>query len=137
MNRLLVLVLRLLTLALIVLGGCQATVQTPKRTVRARVTLYDSYHDKYGSRIAMTNKLRAIEGRTMAAPSAIAFNTRVTLPLLAGIVGNGKFNIEDRGSALEKAYRRGQLRLDVYVANRKKCRQLGVSLPEVMEATIE
>ena len=130
----------LLVLALIGLAvaGCETTAPVSAlRKVKARVTFYNKHEDKFGSRIAMTSAFRACEGRTMAAPRVLPFNTRVMVPQLVGIVGDGKFNIEDRGGALESAYRHGQLRLDVYVASRAKFRRLKYEMSEYMEAIIE
>ena len=118
--------------------GCQSASNTAaKRTIRARVTFYHPHEDHYGSRIAMTKRFRAQEGRTMAAPKVLPFQTHVVVPQLNGIVGDGSFNIEDRGGALERYYRRGQLRLDVYVASRRKMRRLEYGMPEYMEVVIE
>jgi hypothetical protein len=104
----------------------------------ARVTYYHKSEDRRnGSRIAMTSHFRALEGRTMAAPSVVPFRASVLVPQLNGIVGNGQFTIEDRGSALEKAYRQGELRLDIYVASRKKMNWCKAHLPEVMAVIMQ
>lgn len=103
---------------------------------RARVTFYDPHEDRFGSRIAIGGRAR--EAVTMAAPSVIPFGARVRVPLLAGHVGDGSFLIQDRGTALEKAYfRHGVLRLDVYVASRSKRRHLQFAMPEYMDAEIQ
>jgi hypothetical protein len=114
--------------------SCAPLPHCPPKTM-ARITFYGPHEDHFGSRIAIGG--RAHEGTTMASPKAIAFNTSVSVPALAGVVGNGCFVIQDRGSALEKAYRHGQLRLDVYVASRKRLRQLKYGEPEYMEAEIQ
>ncbi len=114
--------------------ACAPLPPSTTKTV-ARVTFYDRHEDRFGSRIAIGG--RAHEGTTMAAPAVIPFGTPVTVPALDGVVGDGCFVIQDRGTALEKAYRRGQLRLDVYVASRKKLRQLKYGEPEYMEAEIK
>jgi hypothetical protein len=117
------------------LTGCETTSAKAPRHVRARVTFYNPHEDKYGSKIAIGG--RAHEGTTMAAPSCMPFGLQVNVPQLRGHVGTGNFVIQDRGSALEKAYRRGQLRLDVYVSTRAKLAQCRRGLPEYMEATIQ
>ncbi len=81
---------------------------------------------------------RAHEGTTLAAPQVIPFNTVVEIPGLRGVVGCcGHFVIQDRGSALEKAYRHGELRLDAYVKTRKRVHQLQYGEPEWMEVEFE
>lgn len=125
----------LTALAALCLCSCAEVPQQPRsKTVRARVTFYSKHEDKYGSRIAIGG--RAKEGLTVAAPRALAFGTKVSLPQVNGIVGNGHFEIQDRGSALEKAYRHGQLRIDIYVASMARMRSLGRTMPEYMEAEL-
>lgn len=119
------------------LPGCKTPPVTsaPVSSIRARVTIYNPYEDRFHSRVAIGGRAR--EGVTMAAPSAFAFGSKVTVPQLSGVVGNGQFIVEDRGTALERAYRHGQIRLDVYVSTRSKLRQLKYELPEFMDATVE
>lgn len=121
---------------LVVLLLCSCAPLTPcSHKTMVRVTFYGPHEDRFGSRIAIGGRAR--EGVTMAAPAAIPFFKQVCVPQLAGRVGQGNFVIQDRGSALEKAFRHGQLRLDVYVTSRKRLRQLQYELPEYMEAEIK
>jgi 3D (Asp-Asp-Asp) domain-containing protein len=123
-------------LALIGVSLCSCATQSPgnrhprnPKSQTARVTFYNPHEDRFGSRVAIGG--RAHEGTTMAAPAAIPFGTHVSVP------GLGEFVVQDRGSALEKAYRRGELRLDVYVATRKRMRQLQYGMPEYEEVEIQ
>lgn len=122
--------------ALFALTACQTRVKNygaEKRTVSgvqckkimARVTFYHPHEDKWGSRIASSNG-RAKEGRTIAAEKAFPFYQKIQIESLAGKVGDGHFNVEDRGTAVEKRKAsRGQYPVfDVFVQNRKKMKQL-------------
>lgn len=123
-------------LLLCCLSGCETIhVAGHHQRFRPRVTFYSPHEDRFGSRIAIGG--RAHEGRTMAAPSALPFHQHVNVPGLKGVVGNGHFEIQDRGTALEQAYQHGQLRLDIYVASRAKLNRLKRNQPEYMEATFE
>jgi 3D (Asp-Asp-Asp) domain-containing protein len=117
------------------LCSCAPLPPSTPKTTKARVTVYDRFEDKFGSRIAIGGRAR--EGTTAAAPATIPFGTQVNVPALAGVVGTGHFNVQDRGSALEKAYRHGELRLDIYVASRAKLRRLSHTLPEFMEVSFQ
>ncbi len=119
---------------LLLLVSCEVPRPTPTPII-ARVTFYHPHEDKWGSRIATGGRAR--EGWTMAAPRVVPFSTKVVAPLLNGVVGTGHFNVEDRGGALERYYRKGQLRLDVYVDSRRRCKWLGSHLPEFMPVILE
>lgn len=125
----------LVTLALLLCFTSCATPHPKPSKQLARVTYYDAHEDRFGSKLAIGG--RAHEGWTMAAPSVIPFHKWVTVPDLKGVVGKGVFEIQDRGTALERAYRRGELRLDVFVANRAKLRMCKNYLPETMEVIIQ
>lgn len=114
----------------LLLGGCVPTMPLHYHYITvARVTYYCQYEDRFGSRTACGGRAR--EGLTLAAPKVIPFGTPVVIP------GLGSFTCQDRGRALEKAYRHGQLRLDIYVASRARLRRLQFGMPEYMEAEIE
>lgn len=121
----------------VILTGCESgyALRSNAKKAYARVTFYNPHEDRFGSRVACGG--RAHEGETMAAPAVFAFDTRVNVPALCGHVGNGNFVIQDRGTALERAYRRGQLRLDVYVASRAKMARLCHDMPEYMEVEMQ
>lgn len=101
----------------------------------ARVTIYNKHEDRWHDRIASSSKARAKEGLTIAAEKSFAFGTRILIPLLRGIVGSGSYIVQDRGSAVEerKASRGRCPVFDVYVASRKRMKQLVRMLPEYMD----
>jgi 3D (Asp-Asp-Asp) domain-containing protein len=116
--------------AVFLLSGCAVTPH--KHALRARITFYNAHEDKYGSRIAAGG--RAVEGRTVAAAKVIPFGTCVEIPKLAGIVGDGKFVVEDRGRDVERAKAgHGLPVIDVFVASRRQYRRCRDYCDPVME----
>lgn len=130
----------------LVLASCsdmpvKATYKAVKQGF-ARVTVYDPFEtDKvrirrhwrrvcWGRRTSLG--VRAIEGVTLAAPARMPFGTKVVIPKLKGLVGDGKFIVQDRG----KLERDGG-RLDVFVNNHRKRNWLAKILPEYLEYYIE
>ena len=107
----------------------------------ARVTFWDPSQDKWGSRVACPDTHRAREGVTVAAHSTIPFGTVVQIPGLKGIVGNGQFEVQDRGSAVNKRtaetrYGKSAEVIDVYVTSRYKRQKLMKQVPDYLEVTI-
>jgi len=114
-----------------------ASCTTPSPRVSpavARVTFYCPKEDKWGSRIASSKRARAKEGLTIAAERAFPFGTRVHIPRLWGIVGDGHFVVQDRGTAVQarKASYGSVPVFDIYVASRKKMKRLLGTLPDYL-----
>lgn len=126
----------LLTGVALCLVGCAVAPPSTGRD-KARITFYSRGEDKYGSRIATGGRAR--EGRTVAAAKTIPFGTGITIPALAGFVGNGNFVVEDRGTAVtrERASRGQAPVIDVYCSSPAKRRYLSRILPEYMEVMYE
>lgn len=126
----------ILSLAALSLASCAAPVVKDK-TFPARVTVYNAHEDKYGSHIAMGG--RAHEGVTVAAEHAFAFGTKLTIPAIAGKIGDGHFVVQDRGSAVEtrKASHGALPVFDVFVASPRLYRWCKYHLPPVMDVTLE
>ncbi len=78
--------------------------------------------------------LRAIEGITLAAPKQIPFGTRVSFPQLRGVVGTGKFVVQDRGAGASILH--SPEWFDVFVDNKQRMKQF-MRLPEFLEYEIE
>tara|TARA_R110002167_G_scaffold214175_3_gene418952 strand:- start:10376 stop:10813 length:438 start_codon:yes stop_codon:yes gene_type:complete len=89
-------------------------------TIRARITYYHPYQDKWGSQVADPKTRRAKEGITVAAHPDFSFGTKVTIPKLKGKVGDGTFIVQDRGSwVTKKKASKGKCYVfDVYVDSR-------------------
>ena len=103
------------------------------RTVRARVTYYEPRSCPYGN-VTSTGRF-ATEGVTVAVdPRVIPYGSRVRIPALDGLVGDGWFLAQDTGSAVKsrKASRHWGSRapvVDVYVASARKLRQVEKAVP--------
>lgn len=73
-----------------------------KNHITARITYYNGIGDGFGNKVACSAKIRAKEGTTVAAHSNFKFFSQIEIPRLKGIVGDGKFIVQDRGSAVQK-----------------------------------
>jgi len=69
--------------------------------IKVRLTFYHNHEDAYGSRVAMDPSIRAEEGVTVAAHPDFDFGSLIYIPELAGVLGNGQFIVQDRGSAVK------------------------------------
>ena len=85
-----------------------------------RITYYHPYQDKWGNRVACPSTSRAIQGVTVAAHPDFPFGTKIYIPELRGVIGNGVFIVQDRGSAITKkrASQGKSYVFDVYVENK-------------------
>ena len=109
----------LLAWALFSLIGCETPnpkhqlASTPRKM---RVTFYHKF-EQGGNHTSLG--VRPKEGVTVAADPRISFHTPVEIPRLAGIVGDGNFTVQDRGSAIKGDH------LDIYIEarNRKDARR--------------
>ena len=92
--------------------------------MRARITYYHRFQDKFGNKVAMDTHAKAVEGVTVAAHPVFKFGTRVYIPELRGVVGSGEFTVQDRGSAVtaKQASKYKTFVFDIYVeAPSRKC----------------
>ena len=115
-------------------GYARVTFYNPFETDRVRVKKGRHYAWRYmrwGRRTA--SGVRAMQGITLAAPKAIPFGTRVVIPKLAPLVGNGTFCVQDRGGGVSRF---GQEWLDVFVDNKSTMQRLATMLPEYLEYQI-
>jgi 3D (Asp-Asp-Asp) domain-containing protein len=106
----------------------------------ARVTLYNKHEDKYGDRIAASNRRRAKVARTVAAESCcFPFGTKVFFPALAGFIGSGVFTVEDRGSAVErrKASHGKCPVIDIYAGTKRQMKHWAAVIPPYLEYEIK
>lgn len=100
--------------------GCSTTERphSYKNHIKARVTYYHKYEDKFGAKVAMPSVKRAQEGITVAARRKFPFGTGFFIPDLKNwIKSTGKVLVQDRGSAVEKlkASRKQAEVIDVYI----------------------
>ena len=96
--------LLLLICVSVMLNACAvaSTHNTSANGIRARITIYHKYEDKYGSKLACSKALRAKEGVTVAASKKYPFGTSLYIPELNKIIGDGHFTVQDRGTAIER-----------------------------------
>lgn len=131
-------------------AGCADMPQArPNKTGKARVTLYHPYerdrvlvkkgrHKRYrwvcwGRKTS--SGCKATEGVTVAAPSWVPFGTRVSIPALKGVVGNGSFVVQDRGDGVRRLHTNEWF--DVFVSNKRKMNYLASVLPEWLDYTLQ
>lgn len=111
------------------------TPEKPNISFIARITYYNKFQDKYGSKVACSSKLHSIEGVTAAMANHIPFFTKVQIPKLKGIIGQGEFICQDRGSAVNaRKASRGKFEvIDIFVnKSTKEMNRLAAKLPEYM-----
>jgi hypothetical protein len=119
--------------------GCETTktVKSKKEEkVLVRATYYHKHEDKYGNKIAIGG--RAKEGKTIAMEDAIPYGTKVEAPALKGILGDGNFIKQDRGTDVEKrkaSYGTCPV-VDFYVATKRKYRWLVAHIPPYIPVTM-
>lgn len=115
----------------------------PKQTKKsgiARVTFYNKHEDKYGGRIASSNKRRAVKKQTIAAERSYPFGTKVRIPYLANLLGlHRPFIVEDRGSAVEarKASHGTAPVFDIYAETKKEMKRLAAIVPAYLPYEIQ
>jgi len=107
------------------------------KPIRARITYYSVGQDKFGAQNADPNSRRSRVGVTIAAHPKFKFGTKVVIPKLKGVVGDGEFIVQDRGSAVtRKAASNGKAYVfDVFVTPSQR-RRYGSRLPEYMDVYV-
>ena len=115
--------------------------KTTYRAVRARVTFYHPYQDKWGWQNACQNTRRSKEGITVAAHPDFKFGTKLIIPALSeSLKGNSRVMIvQDRGGDItkKKASNGKTYVFDVFVESRAKYRKLRGTAPEYVIVYIE
>jgi hypothetical protein len=105
------------------------------KTYRARVTYYSD-----GKQVAWSKVKKGIVGVSVAAHPDFKFGTAITIPALAGVVGDGKYVVHDRGPAVtKKTASKGKAYVfDVYVPTSARVRQLAYSksIPTYMDVIV-
>jgi 3D (Asp-Asp-Asp) domain-containing protein len=129
-----------IALLCVALSSCTTVpLQYGHRSGTARLTFYNKHEDKYGSHIASSSRRRATAGHTLAAESAFPFGTKVHIPVLDKILGDGHCVVEDRGSAVErrKASRGLTPVFDLYAETKKKMKQWAKLIPAYVQYEIQ
>lgn len=96
-------------------------IKAEVKTYTARITYY-STDKKWGNRVACTKTKYAKEGITIAAHPNFKFGTKVYIPALKNIIGDGIFTVQDRGVDVTNkvASRNKSYVFDVYVTSSNK-----------------
>lgn len=122
--------------------GCVDTVYAAPpasntRVVNARITYYCG-RDKWGSRVACPKTIRANRGLTVAAHPDFKFGQKIYIPKLKNIIGDGYFNVQDRGSAVtSRLASKGKAYVfDVYVSSYNELKRNSRKLPMYMDVHI-
>lgn len=114
-----------------------AIQQLPKNKLWCRITYYCGL-DKWGNLVADPKTKVATAGITVAAHPDFSFGQKIEIPALKGHVGDGKFIVQDRGSAVtkKKAARGKAYVFDVYVKTAAEMHRNSNRLPEYMDVYI-
>lgn len=93
------------------------SVQTRYKKVTCRITYYTP-DKKWGSQVAAPGIKKAVQGVTVAAHPDFKFGTKISIPRLKGIMDDGLFIVQDRGSAVTKktASRGKAYVIDIYLS---------------------
>lgn len=102
-------------------------------TVRARVTYYSG--DKY---VACPKTKYPKVGVSVAAHPRFKFGTKITIPALKGVVGDGEFIVQDRGPAVTKRTASGGKTpvFDVFVSSKSRIRDLMTEVPDYVDVIV-
>jgi 3D (Asp-Asp-Asp) domain-containing protein len=122
--------------------------QEPKKEsrfsrIKARITYWTCSEPgyKWGKKVASCPTKVATEGETSAIdPTKISYGTKLWIPELNGVVGDGLFIADDTGSAVKKMQaipkakqKEIQYVIDIYVDSIQKMNQLANGMPQYME----
>ena len=104
-------------------------------TYRARITYFQD-----GKQVAYQKQKKGVVGVSLAAHPNFKFGTKVEIPALKGIVGNGTYVVHDRGPAVtRKVASRGKAYVfDVYVGSSAAVKKLAYSkdVPMYMDVIV-
>lgn len=105
---------------------------------KARITYYSVGQDKWGDKVACPKTPRAKEGITIAAHPDFKFGTKIRIPRLKGIIGDGDFVVQDRGSAVTKkrASKGNAYVFDVFVKSKSLLWKHAYNRPMYMDVYI-
>lgn len=108
--------------------------------INSRITYYTKYEDKWRDKVAMSPKMRAKQGVTVAAHPNFRFGTRILIPDLFGKLDQDSlFVVQDRGGAVtsKKASGGKKYVFDVYLAcNNRKMRSFAEKHPKYMDVFV-
>lgn len=103
----------------------------------ARVTYYYP-QAPYGSKVSCPKTKIAKEGVTVSCHPDFKFGTKIYIPKLDGVVGDGRFIVQDRGTAVttKRASKGNAYVVDIYVKSRSKLSKLVKTMPAYMKVYV-
>lgn len=118
-------------------SSASANTTGKKKKIRARITYYTA-DPKYGTNVACPKTRNAVEGVAVAAHPDFKFGQKISIPALIGKVGDGKFTVNDRGTAVtaQKASGGRGYVFDVYVSSKHKLLKLSKTAPMWMDVYV-
>ena len=110
-----------------------AVAPTRYKKITCRVTYYTP-DKRWGKQVASPGVKEAVQGVTVAAHPDFKFGTKVSIPRLKGILDDGLFIVQDRGSAVtkKKASKGKAYVIDIYLASPKSLK-FYTKLPAYMD----
>lgn len=110
------------TIIFAIMGMCRASTKKGWRKLKCRITYYHPHQDKWGSQVAHPKVSRAKEGVTVAAHPDFEFDEKIFIPELSGKLGDGYFQVQDRGAAVtkKKASKGSAYVFDIFVSTISK-----------------
>lgn len=127
----------IICMALLCVSSLSSAKEIDSTVYKARVTYY-SEDGIWGNRVACQKAKFAKEGVSVAAHPMFKFGTKVEIPALKGIIGDGEFIVQDRGPAVTKkvASRGKTLVFDVYVSSKAKIQMMKTKVPDYVEVIV-
>ena len=125
--------------------GCTLNTNTAEaqaveniKQITARITYYTADR-KYGTKVACPKTKRATEGVTIAAHPDFKFGAEIHIPYFADKLGDGKFLVQDRGTAVtsKKASRGKAYVFDIYVKSHSKLQQFARNTPHYIKIYVK
>lgn len=108
------------------------------KQIKCRITYYCA-SGKWGSRTADPKTKKAIRGITVAAHPDFKFGQKIYIPKLKGVIGDGKFIVQDRGPAVtsKKASRRTAYVFDIFVSSQTEISKMSRQNAQYMTVYIK
>ena len=126
---------KLFSIVMLALFSVCALGSAKDTTYKARITYFSN-----GKLVACQKAKRGIVGVSVAAHPDFKFGTRISIPALAGISGNGNYIVHDRGPDVtaKRASRGKAYVFDIYVGSQANVRRLAYSkkVPMYMDVIV-
>lgn len=117
---------------------CSLGFNRKMKKIRARITYYHPHQSKWGYQVADPKTKKAVKGVTVAAHPDFKFGEEIFIPELKGVVGDGRFTVQDRGAAVTKktASKRTHYVFDIFVHNQAELDLMSKNQSEYMDVYV-